>query len=217
MPEDLNIVLNEDIPEAVEFIQEGAQRMDSLLSGLLRFVRLGYDKLEITQLDMNLIMAGIVKSMEFRIKRDNISVEIEPLPPCVGDKVQVNHVFTNIVENAVKYLDPSRQGVVHIYGNVKNSESVYCVQDNGIGILPGYEKEIFEIFHRLEPDKKDGHGLGLAIVKRILDRHDGKVWVESKPGKGSRFFVSLPAAKQVKFSDEEGKHSEESVDSDCRG
>jgi signal transduction histidine kinase len=73
--------------------------------------------------------------------------------------------------------------------------SVYCVEDNGMGIAPEHHDKIFEVFHRLNPDDSSGEGLGLSIVMRILDRNDGEIRVESEPGKGSRFFISLPAAK----------------------
>jgi signal transduction histidine kinase len=84
--------------------------------------------------------------------------------------------------------------VIQISAKIEDGQSVYCVEDNGAGIAMDHQGKIFEIFHRLEPEKKGGEGLGLTIVRRILDRHNGKVWVESEPGKGSKFFVSLPSA-----------------------
>jgi signal transduction histidine kinase len=97
------------------------------------------------------------------------------------------------LDNALKYLDDSRPGMIHIYGKIDNGQSIYCVEDNGVGIASEHQNKIFEVFHRLEPDKKSGEGLGLTIVRRILDRHNGKIWVESELGKGSKFFVSLPS------------------------
>jgi light-regulated signal transduction histidine kinase (bacteriophytochrome) len=96
----------------------------------------------------------------------------------------------------VKYLDPEKDGQIKISGEVKNGTTVYCVQDNGIGIDAGHQEKVFEIFHRLDPkDSVDGEGLGLTIVTRILDRLEGTVWVESVLGKGSKFFFSLPSVK----------------------
>jgi signal transduction histidine kinase len=92
----------------------------------------------------------------------------------------------------VLFRSPKRRGVIRISGRAEKGQAVYCVEDNGIGIAEKDKDEIFEIFHKLNPDDKRGEGLGLVIVKKILDRHGGKVWVESEPGKGSKFFVSLP-------------------------
>ena len=114
------------------------------------------------------------------------------MPSCRGDKNEINQVFSNILGNAVKYLDPSREGTIKISGCKNDSNSLYCIEDNGIGISPQYQNKIFEIFHRLEPEKSEGEGIGLTIVQKILNRLGGKIWVESEPGKGSKFFISLP-------------------------
>ncbi|HLP62414.1 MAG TPA: ATP-binding protein, partial [Candidatus Deferrimicrobium sp.] len=101
---------------------------------------------------------------------------------------------SNLLDNALKYLDKKRPGKISITGRRKENTVFYCVEDNGIGISPEHQKKVFEIFHRLNPEDTQGEGLGLAIVNKIVTRNNGKVWVESEPGKGSRFYVSLPAA-----------------------
>lgn len=191
--EEVLTVLNKDVPEALGFILSSATRMDSLLSGLLRLSRLGQASVNIEPLDMNAMLTEVTKSMEYQVKEAGATVDIESLPPCLGDASQINQVFSNILDNALKYLDESRPGMIRIYAKVEDGQCVYCVEDNGAGIAPEHQRKIFEIFHRLEPDRKSGEGLGLTIVRHILDRHNGKVWVESEPGKGSRFFVSLPS------------------------
>ncbi len=193
--EKVRVALNKDIPKALGFITNSASRMESLLSGLLRLSRLGTAALRIESLDMNTILANVTSSMEYQIKQAGAAVKIESLPPCLGDASQINQVFTNILNNAIKYLDDTRPGMIHIYASkAKNGQNTYCVEDNGVGIAPEHQDKIFEIFYRLEPDKKTGEGLGLTIVKHILERHNGKIWVKSKPGVGSKFFVSLPSA-----------------------
>jgi signal transduction histidine kinase len=92
----------------------------------------------------------------------------------------------------LKYSDPQRPPIIRISGHTKGDQSVYCIEDNGIGIDPGHQKNVFEIFHRLDPDKCEGEGLGLTIVQQVLGRLSGDIWVESEKEKGSRFFVSLP-------------------------
>ena len=115
------------------------------------------------------------------------------MPECKGDRVQINQVFSNLVDNAIKYLEEKQPGSIKISGYKENGHSVYCVEDNGIGIAHKHQEKIFNMFHQLKPGRREGEGLGLTIALRIVDLHRGKIWVESKPGSGSRFFVSLPA------------------------
>ncbi len=194
MDKAVNIALNEDIPNALDFISASSVKMDSLLSGLLDYCRLGTAVMNIRNIDMNTMMTDVSGNMEYQIKEAKADVDIEPLLPCLGDPVQINRVFTNLLTNALKFLDDSRPGKIRIYGKSQNSHSIYCVEDNGIGIAPEHHEEIFEIFYQLEPEKRKGDGLGLTIVKRIIDRHNGKIWIESEKGKGSKIFVSLPNA-----------------------
>jgi PAS domain S-box-containing protein len=185
--------LDEAIPEALGFVLTSAGKMDSLLSGLLRLCRLGQTAINTEWLDMNAMMTEIVGGIEYQLKEAGAKVEMQSLPGCYGDAWQMNQVFSNLVDNAVNYLDESRSGLIRIFARREANRNIYCVQDNGVGIAADHQDNIFEIFHRLVPDKGRGEGLGLTIVRRILDRHNGKIWVESQVGKGSSFFVSLPS------------------------
>ncbi len=190
-------LLSEDIPEALRFIQASASKMDRLLSGLLRLSRTGRASLNIESLEMNELIRNVLEVMEFQTKKAQVELEVLELPPCEGDAIQVNQVFTNLVSNALKYLHPERQGKIRISGEVHGKDCIYCVEDNGLGIDSAHQKSIFEIFHRLNPDEGEGEGLGLTIVRRIMDRLDGAVWVESEPGYWSRFYIKLPGAKDT--------------------
>lgn len=192
----LTSTLGEDIPSALQYILASSAKMDSLLYGLLQISRLGRGTLEIKKLDIKKLMSEVVSSFEFQIKEAGATVKIEELPPCMGDETQINQVFSNLIDNALKFLAPERSGVIRISGQKVKEQVVYCVEDNGIGIAEKDKNAIFEVFRKLNPDDKRGEGLGLTIVRKILDRHGGKVWVESEPGKGSRFFVSLPDVKR---------------------
>ena len=185
-------LLHEDIPESLQFIEKGIARMDDLLNGLLRLSRLGRASLTLEECDMDRLLADIVATMDFQIKEAGVQVEVGDLPTCRGDRDQLNQLFSNLLGNALKYLDPGRPGRINISGVKEKGRSVYCVSDNGIGIAREHQGKIFEIFHRLNPAGSEGEGLGLAIVSRILDRLDGKIWVESEEGRGSSFYVSLP-------------------------
>ncbi len=185
-------LLDADIPDAFQYILASSSKMDSLLSGLLRLSRLGRDALNVKQLDMSKLIAEVMTSFEFQIKESGVTIRVEELPPCCGDETQINQVFSNLLDNALKFLDADRPGIIRISGEEKEGRVTYCVEDNGIGIVDKDRERIFEIFCRLDPDAGIGEGLGLTIVRKILNQHGGKVWVESEPGKGSRFIVSLP-------------------------
>ena len=187
-------IIKESVPESLEFINASTKKINMLINGLLQVSRAGSTQLNIESLDMNKIMKDIVETIEFQAKQAGVSINVDDLPPCMGDLPKTNQVFSNLLSNALKYLDPSREGKIHISGWKENHISVYCIEDNGIGIAPDYQEKIFEVFHRLHPDDSaGGEGIGLTIVMRILDRQNGRIWVESETGKGSKFYVSLPA------------------------
>ncbi|GAB6145350.1 ATP-binding protein [Desulfocicer niacini] len=197
LPPTVICILEDDIQEALRFIRTSAAKMDKLLMGLLHLSRSGRGVLSMDNIDMNLMISQVVDAIEYQIKASHVKVIINDLPPCRGDGMQINQVFSNIIGNALKYLDPGRDGVIEISGKIEDSQATYCVADNGIGMDPRFVHKIFEIFHRLDPAHSQGDGLGLAIVKRILDRLEGSIRVESNLGEYSRFYISFPQATNV--------------------
>lgn len=199
--EKLASVLQDDIPEALKYIVLSTSKLDSLVSGLLQLSRVGGKIIKTRQLDMNELMSNVVNGFKYRANEMGVTLDFDELPSCRGDEGLINQVFSNLLENALKFLDQGRKGIIKISGQKVKEQVEYCVEDNGIGIAVEDQRKIYEIFQRLNPDDSGkGEGLGLAIVRRILDRHDGKIWVESEPGKGAKFFVSLPERNNELFT-----------------
>jgi len=191
LQEEITQITKDDIPESLEFIKNSIAKMELLLTGLLKLSRTDRIELNLEETDMNEMMADIMNNYEFILKDSGVKIEVSELPKCTADRTLLNQVFSNLLDNAFKFLDQKRSGVIKVSGGKEGNHSVYCVEDNGIGIASDYQGKIFDIFHQLEPEKIQGEGLGLTIVKKIIRKHSGKVWVESEFGKGSKFYVSL--------------------------
>jgi len=193
--QEVTTILEEDIPESLHYIQAGAKKMESLLNGLLRFSRLGQLTLKFEELNMNAMIAGIMMGMEYQLKEKGISLQIEDLPNCMGDATLINQLFFNLIDNAHKYVSSTRQGMIRITGVLVDGYARYGVEDNGIGIRQDHQERIFQMFHRLNPSSGGGEGLGLTIVRRIVERHKGRITLDSQPDCGTTFTVYLPVSQ----------------------
>jgi chemotaxis family two-component system sensor kinase Cph1 len=187
-------VINTDIFDSLNYIVSSVTKMDTLLKGLSQLAQAGSVELEIQPLNIDKIISNIISTVKFQTKQANAAINCEPLPKCVGDNDQINQVFTNLIGNAIKYLDADKEAQIDITGRIENNRSIYRVTDNGIGIPENHKDKIFDVFHRVDPNSPvSGQGLGLTAVRQILTRMKGHIWFESELSKGSTFFVSLPA------------------------
>ncbi len=186
----------EEMSEALHYIRSSTARMDQLIKGLLKLSRTGRAALFIEELDMNRLIKEVVQSFEYRVKKSGVELVAEELPPCRGDAAQLEQVFSNLIDNALKYLDADRPGRIRISGKTEDGRSVYSVEDNGVGVEPEQVDKVFDIFERGYNHSGQGEGLGLSIVRQILGRIDGEVWMQSNPGEGSKLYISLPAANK---------------------
>ncbi|HPH11349.1 MAG TPA: PAS domain-containing protein [Thermotogota bacterium] len=196
--EKIGKALHAEIPEmekSIGRIRASVSQMDRLLKGLLKLSRFGRVALQIGDIDMNELIAQLAESFSFSLREHGIALTVEKLPDCRGDAVQVTQVFSNLIDNAIKYRHPDRAGRIRVCGEIKMDRAVYRVEDNGIGIAENHLEHVFEIFHRLEPGKTAGEGIGLTIAKQALSRMYGEIRAESQPGKGSAFIVILPPVR----------------------
>ena len=185
-------ITSEEIPRTLNFILSNVSKMDGLINGLLQISRTGRIKMTINKLDMGQLIKSIVSGRNFQLAEIDAKVNIEELPDCYGDNMQLNQMFTNIITNAIKYHDKGPPLVINISGKVRYNKVVYSIHDNGVGIAPRHQKRIWDVFYRVDSSSQiTGEGLGLSIAKRIIDKHKGKIWVESEEGVGSTFFIEL--------------------------
>ena len=143
--------------------------------------------------DLEAVLEDVLTDLERRIEEADAEIEVHALPRVSGDASQLRQLFQNLVANAVEYSSDGSPGIV-VDAERDGEEWIVSVHDNGIGIDPDDQARIFEVFQRLHSrEEHPGTGIGLALCKRVVERHGGEIWVESEPGDGSTFSVSLPA------------------------
>ena len=179
--------------EFLGFAIGGARRMDALIRDLLEYSRVEIRGSALESADCEQVLQQALANLKIAIEETNAAISHQPLPRVRGDSVQLIQVFQNLVGNAIKFRGP-RAPRVEVSAQPKGKEWQFAVRDNGIGIDPKFFERIFVIFQRLHTHQQyAGTGMGLAICKRIIERHGGRIWVESNPGEGSSFFFTLPA------------------------
>jgi PAS domain S-box-containing protein len=198
-------LVDEDMTTSTHFIREAVKRLSNIIDALLRLSRVGRLEYRWRPVDLSPIVGRVVDAMDGTLAERGARVVVGDLPPAWGDPTALEQVFANLIGNAVLYLDPARPGLVEVGcedagdGDLAGPAArTYYVRDNGVGIPEGAVEKVFKIFQRLHPKHADGEGMGLALVQRIVERHDGEVWVESVEGEGSTFFVRLPAKGEVR-------------------
>lgn len=185
--------IEEEINTSIDFISSSVRKMADLQEGLLKLCRLGFERLDRRHIDMNVLVREIVDSMQFNAVHSGAEISVGNLPPCTADQSQLTQVFTNLIDNGLKYLDSSRRGKISITGSEDKNMSLYRIEDNGVGVPEEFQEKIFEVFHRLDPDSQTpGEGIGLTVARRIVNNHGGTISVQSQVGQGSVFTVSLP-------------------------
>ena len=176
----------------IYYAVDGAARMQVLINDLLEFSRVTTKAREPEPTDSELVLDQVLSNLELYIKENRATISHDPLPEVMADNTQLAQVFQNLIINGIKFHSEEAP-IINISAEKKANEWLFSVKDNGIGIDPQYSEKIFEVFKRLhKKEEYPGTGIGLAICKKIVERHGGRIWVESELGKGSTFYFTLP-------------------------
>jgi light-regulated signal transduction histidine kinase (bacteriophytochrome) len=184
--------LDEKADEYITYAVDGAVRMQKLIDGLLAYSRISRGA-PFHFVNTNDVFSEAVANLAATIRENDAEVTRDFLPVVLGDDIQLLQLFQNLLSNALKYRRRDKAPTVHVSAHREGFEWIFSFRDNGIGIEQQYFDRIFLIFQRLHTRSEyPGTGIGLALCKRIIERHDGRMWVESAPGEGSTFFFALP-------------------------
>jgi PAS domain S-box-containing protein len=184
--------LDDKVDKYIHFAVDGASRMQNLINDLLELSRVSTRSREPESTNCKFILNQVLSNLKLMIRDNKATISHDTLPEVIADSTQLGQVFQNLILNGIKFRHEETPKI-HISAVKKETEWIFSVQDNGIGIDPRYSEKIFEIFKRLHTrEAYSGTGIGLAICKRIVEGHGGRIWVESELGKGSTFYFTLP-------------------------
>jgi signal transduction histidine kinase len=199
-------LVDEDIGEALHYLQTAVLRASHIIDALLRLSRVGRVEYRRQQVHVRDIVQRVIDAMQVSIRARRARVVVHDLPSVWGDPTALEQVFANLVGNAINYLDASRDGRVEIGTTPAppgvQSLRIFYVKDNGLGVPAIAIPRLFSAFQRLHGNVATGEGIGLALVRRVVERHGGRVWAESTEGVGTTFYFSLPEA-ELRASHEE--------------
>ena len=196
--EDFASSINDEGKDYLTRISKNTDTMSNLIDALLRFSRVGRQEIQITQIDMGKISEEAEKEAALHPARKACQVRIESLPPAQGDPALIRQVLINLLTNAAKYGKENETNLIEVGAIPGKEQHTYFVRDHGIGFDMAFVDKIFGVFQQLQARSREGTGVGLAIARRIVERHGGRIWAESKPGEGATFYFTLPAVANQK-------------------
>jgi PAS domain S-box-containing protein len=175
----------------MDFTVSAANRLQGMIGGLLEYSRVETRGQPFETVDCESVLMQTMDNLRRAIDESKAEITHDHLPTIMGEQGQLMRLFQNLLSNSIRYRsqEPPR---IHVSAEKRKGEWVFSVKDNGIGIDPEYKEQIFVIFQRLHGRDVPGIGLGLSVAKRIVDRHGGRIWMESEPGKGSTFYFTIP-------------------------
>jgi signal transduction histidine kinase len=183
-----------DLEESLQFILTAVARMDALITSLLNVSRIGTRTNPTEQVDLRRVAQKVAESFHYQLADKAITLEIEPLPAVTGDAVQLGRLLGNLIDNAIKYMGGTPDRRIRVGTCSVDGERRFFVRDNGMGIRKEDHEQIFRLFRRLANGNCSGEGIGLTIVRKIVEKHGGRVWVDSAPEAGTVFWFTLHSA-----------------------
>ena len=190
--------LDQDAREFIGFATDATHRMRALIDALLQYSRVGTHGNPFEKMDCNRALSEALSDLEVSIGEADAKISADNLPEIVGDQIQITHLFENLISNAVKFKKDDCQPVIHVSSERDEDYWRISVSDNGTGIRPRYQERIFGMFKRAHKRSKyPGTGIGLALCQKIVERHGGRIWVESEVNEGSTFRFTIPIIKET--------------------
>jgi signal transduction histidine kinase len=184
--------LSQDFAEALAFIKSSIAKMDRLISAILNLTREGRREFEPVRVNSRELIESVVSTLAHQAAEAEAHISIELLPEIVSDRLALEQIFSNLIDNALKYLKPGVPGEITVRGRSKLGFAIFEIIDNGRGIAPKDHQRIFDLFRRAGPQDKPGQGIGLAHVRALVRRLGGTMSVDSDLNKGSTFTITLP-------------------------
>jgi len=184
--------LSDDFSESLSFIESSIAKMDRLITAILNLTREGRREFKPEPIDVRALIEGIVKTVAHQAAESNATIEIGSLPDVVSDRLAMEQIFSNLIDNALKYLKDGVPGEIAIEGRTKLGFAIFEITDNGRGIAPKDHQRIFELFRRAGTQDKPGQGIGLAHVRALVRRLGGTMSIASELHNGSTFTITLP-------------------------
>jgi PAS domain S-box-containing protein len=196
--------LDEKANKYIYFAVDGAKRMRKIILDLLQYSRIGkLDENEAIQLDLNLVIKEVANVLDSSIEESNTTINVSDLPKVFGFKLSFTQIFQNLISNAIKYRNEDTPPLITIDYEENETQYIFSVCDNGIGIDSEYHDKVFVIFQRLHnKDEFSGTGVGLAIVKKVVEQMGGEIWLKSNKVHGTTFYFSVPKEAQLDSSSE---------------
>ena len=194
--------LDQNADDFIAFAVDGATRMQGLINDLLKFSRVGTQGKPFVDTDCEQVLNHALANLEVAVRESWAAITRDPLPRVMGDATQLVQLFQNLIGNAIKFRDPAEPPQIHIGARRLEDGWEFAVRDHGIGISPDYFERIFIIFQRLHSKEEyPGTGIGLALCKKIVERHGGRIWVESRLGGGATFRFTIPDRENINNGD----------------
>ncbi|MCX9010279.1 MAG: PAS domain S-box protein [Candidatus Methanoperedens sp.] len=190
--------LDKSADEFIAYIVDGAARMQRMINDLLEYSRVGTRGKPFEPTDCEAVLDQAVNNLKLAVEQSGAAVTHDPLPIVMADASQMVQLFQNLISNAIKFRKREEPPRIHVSARRKGDEWFFSVKDNGIGIATEFMSHLFQLFQRGHTESEyPGTGIGLAICKKIVERHGGRIWAESEPGKGSIFYFTIPEKAQA--------------------